>query len=351
MTDELCDRLYTGLDSIKQLAHTAVTGEPNDVNMFYVLATLMGDGVQMPIIPAANTISQMQSDLATLSSELDESPSFGWVTLSDEESVFDAPKDLWVHEDNTLPMSEAELSVWSDRHSSSPAAQSQLQADFLELAAELFSPDSTLPQLDRDTVFNDFTLLPGTAQPADVFDLAAETSLFDRDDELLPFLSQEPIGESLIANLDIGDDDFLFTDFDRALLPISDDLAPLESSTFSEQSVADLPIAPTVVEPVGKNPPPPPIATTNVSEYQIDTIRVEAKQLDALMGQSGEINVINQQIVSRLGDLELMLELWETGHRDYQHIQAQLQQLALHSPLHRQLQRNSSAVGADGSLN
>jgi two-component system, chemotaxis family, sensor kinase CheA len=346
MTDELCDRLYTGLDSIKQLAHTAVTGEPNDVNMFYVLATLMGDGVQMPIVPTMMS-TQLQSDPATISSELDESPSFGWVTLSDEESIFDAPKDLWIHEDNTLPISETEAALWLDRPAPLPVAQSQLQADFLDLAAELFSPDSTLPQLERDTVFNDFTILPGTSQPTDLFESVSEALLFDRDDEFLPLLSNEPLDESTFADLDLDDEDFLFTDFDRTLLPISDDLATIDSSTFSDRSIADLEIAPTVIEPVSKNPPPTPIAPANVSEYQIDTIRVEAKQLDALMGQSGEINVINQQIVGRLADLELLQELWEHGSRDYQQIQSQLQPM---SPIHRQLQRNYQQWEQMGAL-
>ena len=342
MTEELCDRLYAGLDIIKQLAHTAVTGEPNDVNMFYVLATLMGDGVQMPIIPAALVSPPIPVDVAP-PSEIDDSASFEWVTLSDEESIFDAPKDLWIHEDNTSPISEAEPLLWSDRDAPVPILPSQLQTDFLELAAELFSPDSTLPQLDRDTVFNDFTILPGTAQPPDSADLTAD---FDCDDEFMSLLSQEPLGDATIGSLDLGDEDFLFTDFDT-LLPLSGDLTTLDSTTFSERSIADLEIVPAVVAPVASNPPATP---PSASEYQIDTIRVEAKQLDALMGQSGEINVLNQQIVSRLVDLETMIEVWEEGTRDYSQVQSQLQQLSFHSPLYRQLQRTAQQWEQMGAL-
>jgi two-component system, chemotaxis family, sensor kinase CheA len=349
MTEELCDRLYAGLDSIKQLAHTAVTGEPNDVNMFYVLATLMGDGVQMPVMPAAIASPPLSIDVATPPSDIDDSASFGWVTLSDEESIFDAPKDLWLHEDNTLPIAEVESLLWSDRELPVPAAPSQLQADFLELAAELFSPDSTLPQLERDTVFNDFTILPGTSQLLDSGDLTTD-SLFDRDDEFVSLLSQEPLGDSTIGSLDLGDEDFLFTDFDT-LLPLSGDLTTLDSATLSERSLADLEPVPAVVEPVAINPlPTPPSAAASTSDYQIDTIRVEAKQLDTLMGQSGEINVLNQQIVSRLGDLDTMIELWEDGTRDYYQIQSQLQQLPFHSPLYRQLQRTAQQWEQMGAL-
>lgn len=42
LTRELCDRLYHGLDAIRQLVREAVTGEAAGVNVFHVLAQLMG---------------------------------------------------------------------------------------------------------------------------------------------------------------------------------------------------------------------------------------------------------------------------------------------------------------------
>ena len=88
MTAELCDRLYSALDTIKLLTHTAVTGEPNDVNMFYVLATLMGDGdaISMPAVAAPKQISPeiMSGTLFDLDSSLlnlDPDPSNGWMTI------------------------------------------------------------------------------------------------------------------------------------------------------------------------------------------------------------------------------------------------------------------------------
>ncbi len=42
LTGEKCDRLYQGLDAIRQLVHEAVTGQSANVNVFYVLAKLMG---------------------------------------------------------------------------------------------------------------------------------------------------------------------------------------------------------------------------------------------------------------------------------------------------------------------
>ncbi len=42
ITPDLCDRLYGGLDAIRNLVHEAVTGEPAEVMVFQVLANLMG---------------------------------------------------------------------------------------------------------------------------------------------------------------------------------------------------------------------------------------------------------------------------------------------------------------------
>jgi two-component system, chemotaxis family, sensor kinase CheA len=372
MTDELCDRLYAGLDSIKKLAHTAVTGEANDVNMFYTLATLMGDGeaLQMPTIVGVGETSAGSENLlepsAPISVDLDDdSQSFGWVTLSDEEAVFNTPKDVWVHEDDRLPVvpiSELDPLPWVDSVLN-PLVPSQLQASFLDLAAELFPSDSTLPQLDRGTDFGDFTLLPNSVQPA------ASLDAIDLEFGDLPFLSSTAHPTASIDPTDADrslfslDDDFIltpdrdelvtlasedrdvFATFDNMLVPTADDLAFHESSLFPEAIVEP------AATPMVKQPPATaPAATDRVTEYQIDTIRVEAKQLDALMGQSGEINVINQQIVGRLTDLELLLELWENGTRDLQQIQTMLQQIPAQSPIHRQLQRNEGQWEQMGAL-
>jgi two-component system, chemotaxis family, sensor kinase CheA len=368
MTDALCDRLYSGLDSIKQLAHTAVTGEPNDVDMFYVLATLMGDhnAIPMRTSPSTTSISeQVQIDAALTLADDDDSTSFGWVTLSNEEAVFDTPAELWIHEYSDLPRSAVEPLPWNDGESLSPPKEpSQLQANFAELAAELFAPDSTLPQLDRDTVFSDFTLMPGTAQSADNSDpTELEQSLFDRDDDFTPLSNRTTRdNESMIGELAMmphisgftEDQDDLFAAFEDMLVPTSDDLMMLESSTSSDlpniAPITDTSIAQIPAPAIKKTPSTPPVTAPNVADYQIETIRVEAKQLDALMGQSGEINVINQQIVSRLVDLEALLELWEHGSRDYQQIQTILQQLPSQLPVHRQLQRNYQQWEQMGAL-
>jgi two-component system, chemotaxis family, sensor kinase CheA len=326
MTEELCERLYSGLDTIKQLAHTAVTGEPNDVNMFYVLATLMGDGgaAPTPVISADRSVG------ATVNvPDLDDPPqSFGWVSLSnDEESLFDTPADLWVHEGTNLsmPMSAAEPLSLSSDEPPVPAKSSSLQASFLDLAAELFPTDSTMPALDRETVFNDFTLIPGTAPQPDL-----DATLFPQDDDFNLIPSTGALDRDSI------DEDNLFADFDVLVALGKDE----EQKLPALPSLPDLPVVATN-KPISttpeRTPVTPPVAAASIADYQIDTIRVEAKQLDTLMGQSGEITVINQQIASRLLDLDTLLELWENSNRDYQYLQNLLQQTPTQSPIHRQL--------------
>ena len=42
LSSQICDRLYQGVDAIRKLVHEAVTGESTGVNVFHVLAQLMG---------------------------------------------------------------------------------------------------------------------------------------------------------------------------------------------------------------------------------------------------------------------------------------------------------------------
>ena len=51
MTPDVCDRLAHGMVAMKQLVHEASTGEPTGVNVFYVLAELMGASSDTPPPP------------------------------------------------------------------------------------------------------------------------------------------------------------------------------------------------------------------------------------------------------------------------------------------------------------
>ena len=57
ITSELCDRLYGGLDAIRKISHEAITGEPSNIQAFFVLAQLMAgdDTASAPAEPAVAT--------------------------------------------------------------------------------------------------------------------------------------------------------------------------------------------------------------------------------------------------------------------------------------------------------
>jgi two-component system, chemotaxis family, sensor kinase CheA len=343
MTDKLCDRLYIGLDTIKQLAHTAVTGEPNHVNMFNVLATLMGDGDATPT-PAIRGVAPISPQVAE--QDLFESaptlPGFDSLTADDwvdfavggssnpaEDLLFDLPADRWMVSEIT---------------SKSPLDPIPPPASFLELATELFPPDSSLPGLDRGAVFNDFILIPSPDRAADLdgdsFSLETafgqEDLTFTLDDE---FNSISSISDDLdINSFDANSEADLFSTFDNNLIPLAEDFFGLESPLAIEELPEIIPIA---TAPLASDPVPvaKDVPGSPVTDFQIETIRVEAKQLDTLMGQTGEINVISQQIANRLPDLETLLELWDEGSHDDQNIQTLLQQIPTQSPLHRHLSR------------
>jgi two-component system, chemotaxis family, sensor kinase CheA len=341
LSAELCDRLYLGIDTIKQLAHTAVTGEPNNVDLFYVLALLMGDGGAAP--PPADREFKQKSSLQIQEHELFESaatlPEIGDLTSGDlsvsltsalaENGLFDLPADRWMEIETT-------------NNPSLNPPPSSLQANFLDLGMELFPSDSTLPGLDRGAVFNDFVLIPNhddlVAPDRDSFSieslsLEAEDLKFDLDREFDSIASLSD--EVEIDNWEFSAEANLFSNEDNNLMPIDEDFLGLELSQIEE----GLEIEPIAVAPISPAPAPKDAQINPVADYQIETIRVEAKQLDTLMGQTGEINVLNQQIANRLTDLDAFLEIWDDGNREYQNIQTLLQQIPSHSPLHRYLHR------------
>ncbi len=57
-------------------------------------------------------------------------------------------------------------------------------------------------------------------------------------------------------------------------------------------------------------------ATTNNNNYRIDTIRVETKNLDALMTQAGELTVTKIRLAHQLTDIEELVNLWEEWSRE-----------------------------------
>ena len=320
LTSELCDRLYSGLDTIKKLAHTAITGETHDVNLFYVLAQLMGDGDAIPA-----TIATIQPIVAPVRSSLAETDLFGLDAILSPPDAFTADRSVF-----------AEPSDGDNLFTPIVEPPQQLQSDFLSLATELFPQDSTtLPTRDSGAAFTDFELISTPIEMLEIDPLFMSTGDFDL------FASQDPF--ELLENFDsvnltttsfdsaetISQDD-LFPVFDELLALPSNDAFPL--TTFD--TTVEVEELPTVETPIVQ-----PTTATKAKDRQNETIRVAAGELDTLMGQAGEINVINQQIASRLPDLGAILELWATGSRDVQTIESLLKASPANSPLRASLDR------------
>jgi two-component system, chemotaxis family, sensor kinase CheA len=356
LTSALCDRLYTGLDTIKKLAHTAITGEANDVNMFYVLSSLMGDGEASPQLSATPTVKV----LAIESSE--ESDLFELDPILPDRDAFTADRSLFAEASPMDLAIEGGEDLFPPANPARSAAPTSLQTDFLDLAAQLFPTDSTLPVLDRGAVFNDFELLPGTTDLSGIeageFPFSEDFAMFDSGDlsqALEPFdLTQDDTSIDSLATLF---EDELFPTLDGTLMPTLDDtLVPEVVTAAPENRFSTGAATPTnqSIEPIVAvtpiaTPAAPPAQITS-KDSQAETIRVAANQLDVLMGQAGEINVIDQQIASRLTDLEALFELWDTGSRDYQSIQPLLAELPARSPLHKHLSHAEQQWAEMGAL-
>ncbi len=87
LSPDLCDRLAQGMAAIKQLVHEATTGKPTDVNLFYVLAELMGAATP----PAQGPIS------------LPPTPPSAPAEIPSSPSSLDFPKDFPNPQEPSLP--------------------------------------------------------------------------------------------------------------------------------------------------------------------------------------------------------------------------------------------------------
>ncbi|MEW6494949.1 MAG: hybrid sensor histidine kinase/response regulator [Cyanobacteriota bacterium] len=83
------------------------------------------------------------------------------------------------------------------------------------------------------------------------------------------------------------------------------------AQTLVEQPVADNDAA-------QSNEPSLPVADVlaQVSDYQIDTIRVESQKLDKLLTQASELAVTKGQIGDRLSEVDQLMALWEEWNRE-----------------------------------
>jgi len=115
----------------------------------------------------------------------------------------------------------------------------------------------------------------------------------------------------------------------------SDGMVPVTERSIPQPEVPDLPAEgageisgtiPAIAATANSSPsqngqsapaqPAEPTDAQPLPTYQIDTIRVEAHKLDALMTQAGELTVTKVRMAHRLNDIEALVTLWEEWSRE-----------------------------------
>jgi two-component system, chemotaxis family, sensor kinase CheA len=104
-------------------------------------------------------------------------------------------------------------------------------------------------------------------------------------------------------------------DSDEALPEMQETVAETNGAA-SAQRLREQPVV--FNDAVGTSEPviPASEALAQVSDYQIDTIRVESQKLDKLLTQASELLVTKGQLGDRLSEIDQILALWEEWNRE-----------------------------------
>ncbi|MBW4483517.1 MAG: hybrid sensor histidine kinase/response regulator [Tildeniella torsiva UHER 1998/13D] len=343
---DLFDRLAHGIAAMRQIVQAAVTGEPTTVQVFYVLAKLMGaetpasapvpapvvevdDAIFAPAIapaaPAAPAGLEADAVFATASWETDEpvngSQSAGLVALP-----------------------PAETTGLSDRY----ITDSELRDIFKTASAErLQALDDGLLKLENHP--DDLALLDG---------LMREAHSLKGDGNMLGVTDLGKIAhhmEQILGDLKRGEAVLSADLCDRLAHGLTAMKQLVHEATTGEPTgvnlfyvVAELmgaspnPESPSLAAPAPPEPqnlpdfcpepsppphpptpspthphPSPDIDLTTTTDYRIETIRVPTQSLDALMTQSGELTVTKIRVAHRLAEIDAITNLWEERSRDF----------------------------------
>lgn len=103
-------------------------------------------------------------------------------------------------------------------------------------------------------------------------------------------------------------------DSDEALAESKEAVAHLQD-VASAQPLMEQPFSHEAV-PVRETAEPSADVLSQVSDYQIDTIRVESQKLDKLLTQASELVVTKGQLGDRVGEIDQLISLWEEWSRE-----------------------------------
>ncbi|MEE3719493.1 hybrid sensor histidine kinase/response regulator [Tumidithrix elongata RA019] len=106
LTSDLCDRLYKGVDAVSKIAHEAVTGQPANVQVFSVLAQLMGADMDEETAPTMESTNSLEAS-AKVSSEV-------LAQAMDDEALHTMFADFLKQENASSPSAEVLTSPATD---------------------------------------------------------------------------------------------------------------------------------------------------------------------------------------------------------------------------------------------
>ncbi|HZG38615.1 MAG TPA: hybrid sensor histidine kinase/response regulator [Nodosilinea sp.] len=354
---ELFDRLAHGVAAMRQLVHAAVTGEAAEVEVFYVLAKLMGAEAAPPASVLTLEVDDAIFDGAsaavgtngtgpnhvvpTKSLAIErESTSQNGTALTAAPVVAPGLSDRYITDSELRDIfkttSEERLQTLDDgllhleKH---PDDSATLEALMRE-AHSLKGDGNMLGVTDLGKVAHHIEHILGDLLRGEA---ALSAELCDRLSHGLVAMKQlvheattgEPTGIDLFSVLAelMG----AFPSPQTASLtadPISD---PSPSSDLlhhpAEPALDSHYPTPSSTPPLTPSPPhsPTPLPPdnsldpdlTNTTNYRIETIRVSTQSLDALMTQSGELTVTKIRVAHRLAEIDAISNLWEEWSRDF----------------------------------
>ncbi|HEY9670782.1 MAG TPA: hybrid sensor histidine kinase/response regulator [Waterburya sp.] len=104
-------------------------------------------------------------------------------------------------------------------------------------------------------------------------------------------------------------------DSDEALADVKETVAQLQDAAEAQPLVEQALFTPEAIQV--REPAEPAVEVlAQVSDYQIDTIRVESQKLDKLLTQASELAVTKGQLGDRLGEIDQLIGLWEEWSRE-----------------------------------
>lgn len=328
MTGGLCDRLYQGLDAVRKIAREAVTGEPSGVSGFHVMAILMGADEEDTELPEA-TAEELAANagLATppepeelATPELpEESPLSRLIEDEEMRSLYSASSSehLETLEAGLIhlekqPQDGARLkellraahSLKGDSRMLGVREAEQLVHHIEEILIAVQNGDRSLSTDLCDRLYQGLDAVRAIAREA-VTGEPAGVSVFHITAQLMGAENELDTGSMGTGAI--------------AIAPVSEaaELPDTSALALREASLPDTPIAPPepATSPSADAPGMGEVAG-RVADYHIDTLRVEAPKLDALMTQAGELAVAKLRIARRTVDLGEVMDIWEEWARE-----------------------------------